>query len=82
MNRGISRRTVFEDVCDVRYFLSCLARAIRAGWIEVHAYCLMTTHFHLFVRSTDTDAREDQDPGRIRCNHRVSPQARDQRSRR
>jgi REP element-mobilizing transposase RayT len=53
MNRGIARRTVFEDNRDVRYFLSRLARAVRAGGIEVHAYCVLTTHFHLLVRSSD-----------------------------
>lgn len=53
MNRGIARRTVFEDRRDVRYFLSHLARVVRAGWIEVHAYCVLTTHFHLLVRSSD-----------------------------
>ncbi|MCC6405577.1 MAG: transposase [Planctomycetes bacterium] len=51
MNRGLARRTVFENVRDVRYFLSCLARMVRAGRLEVHAYCLLTTHFHLLVRS-------------------------------
>ena len=50
-NRGISRRTVFETRADVRYFLACLARAVRRGEIEIHAYCVMTTHFHLLVRS-------------------------------
>ncbi len=53
MNRGIAKRTVFEDARDVRFFLSRLARAVRAGWIEVHSYCVMTTHFHLLVRSLD-----------------------------
>lgn len=53
MNRGIARRTVFEDVRDVRYFLSRLAYAVRAGRIEVHAFCLLTTHFHLLVRSPE-----------------------------
>ncbi|MBL8859617.1 MAG: transposase [Planctomycetes bacterium] len=52
MNRGIARRTVFESARDVRYFLSRLARAVRAGQIELHAYCIMTTHFHMLVRST------------------------------
>jgi len=51
MNRGIARRTVFEGGADVRYFLAQLARAVREGWIEVHAYCVMTTRFHLLVRS-------------------------------
>jgi REP element-mobilizing transposase RayT len=50
-NRGVARRTLFEGRRDARFFLACLAREIRAGNLEVHAYCLMTTHFHLFVRS-------------------------------
>ena len=50
-NRGLSRRTVFELRSDVRYFLSRLAREVRRGAIEVHAYCFLTTHFHLLVRS-------------------------------
>lgn len=51
MNRGIASRTVFENRQDVRFFLSRLARAVRSGWIEVHAYSILTTHFHLLVRS-------------------------------
>ncbi len=53
MNRGIARRTAFETGRDVRFFLSRLARAAREGWIEIHAYCVMTTHFHLLVRSPE-----------------------------
>lgn len=51
MNRGIARRAVFEDTECVRYFLSRLAREVRAGKLEVHAFVVMTTHFHLLVRS-------------------------------
>ena len=51
MNRGLARRAVFEDRACVRYFLSRMAREVRRGEIEVHAYVLMTTHFHLLVRS-------------------------------
>ncbi len=51
MNRGIARRALYEDRRDVRCFLACLALAARAGLIEVHAWCVMTTHFHLLVRS-------------------------------
>jgi REP element-mobilizing transposase RayT len=50
-NRGIARRTVFETRADVRRFLAFVARSVRRGTIEVHAYCVMTTHFHLLVRS-------------------------------
>ncbi|TAJ24789.1 MAG: hypothetical protein EPO68_00975 [Planctomycetota bacterium] len=53
MNRGIARRTVFESSRDVRYLLACLAREVRAGHIELHAFAVMTTHFHLLVRSRD-----------------------------
>jgi REP element-mobilizing transposase RayT len=51
MNRGIARRTMFETEQDSRYFLSLLARAVRRGDVEIHAFCVLTTHFHLLVRS-------------------------------
>lgn len=51
INRGIGKRPMFECRDDHRYFLAALARQVRAGRIEIHAYCLMTTHFHLLVRS-------------------------------
>ena len=51
MNRGVARRTVFEDRGDVRAFLALLAREVRAERVELHAYCVMTTHYHLLVRS-------------------------------
>jgi REP element-mobilizing transposase RayT len=51
MNRGIARRPIFETREDVRYFLSRVALAVRRGEIEVHAFCVMATHFHLLVRS-------------------------------
>lgn len=50
-NRGIARRTMFETSADIRYFLSLLAWCVRAGLIEVHAYAILPTHFHLLVRS-------------------------------
>lgn len=51
MNRGIAKRTLFESEVDIRTFLSRLACAARAKTIEVHAFCLLTTHFHLLLRS-------------------------------
>lgn len=53
MNRGIARRTLFEGRLDARSFLAGMARCVRLGWLEVHAYCLLTTHFHLLVRSPE-----------------------------
>ncbi|HVS18730.1 MAG TPA: transposase [Planctomycetota bacterium] len=51
MNRGIARRTVFETDLDIRHFLSRVAREVRKDRIELHAYCVLSTHFHLLVRS-------------------------------
>jgi putative transposase len=53
MNRGIARRTLFETERDIRYFLSRVARAVRAGLLEVHAFSILTTHFHLLVRTSE-----------------------------
>lgn len=50
-NRAIARRTLFERREDYRFFLAKLARAVRRNEIEVHAFCLMGTHYHLLVRS-------------------------------
>lgn len=53
MNRGVAKRTLFESEDDLRYFLSRLAREVRAGRLELHAFCVLTTHFHLLVRSPE-----------------------------
>jgi hypothetical protein len=55
MSRGIAKRTIFEDDVDKRYFLAQLAWVVHAGLIEVEAYCLMSTHFHLLVRCPEGD---------------------------
>ncbi len=51
MNRATAKRTAIENLADVRYFLSRVAKAVQRGLIEVHAYCVLTTHFHLLLRS-------------------------------
>jgi REP element-mobilizing transposase RayT len=51
MNRGIARRSMFERDADIRFFLSRVAKCVRLGLVEVHAYAILTTHFHMLVRS-------------------------------
>jgi REP element-mobilizing transposase RayT len=51
MNRAIARRTMFTDRADIRFFLSRLAREVRRGRLEIHAYAILTTHYHLLVKS-------------------------------
>ena len=53
MNRTMARRTLFENDEDRRFFQSLLAREVRNGRLEIHAYSLMLTHFHLLVRSVN-----------------------------
>jgi len=51
MNRAIGRRTLVETRRDARALLAQIVRAARAGWFEIHAYSILSTHFHLLVRS-------------------------------
>jgi REP element-mobilizing transposase RayT len=51
INRGQAHRPVFEGAADIRKFLAELARAVRRGEIEVHAWCVLTTHYHLLIYS-------------------------------
>ena len=51
MNRGDRREAIFADEADRRRFLETLAEACqKTGW-QVHAYCLMSNHFHLVVET-------------------------------
>ncbi len=51
MNRAVGRRPFFESDHEIRMFLSLVARAVRRGWLEVHAFAILRTHFHLLVRT-------------------------------
>ncbi len=49
MNRGDRREPIFEDDHDRQRFLETLAGAAqKTGW-QIHAYCLMSNHFHLVI---------------------------------
>jgi len=51
MNRGIAKRTLFETRSDIRFFLSRVAECVHRGILEVHSFTVLTTHFHMLVRS-------------------------------
>jgi putative transposase len=49
--RGIAKLALFRDDLDRLRFLELLADVVtRCEW-TCHAYCLMTTHYHLLVRT-------------------------------
>jgi REP element-mobilizing transposase RayT len=58
MNRGVARRPLYQHREDMRAFLALAAQQVRARRIEIHAFSLMGTHFHLLVRSLEGVLRE------------------------
>ena len=42
---------MFERAEDMDVFFDQLGAASERGEIEVHAFCLLSTHYHLLVRS-------------------------------
>jgi REP element-mobilizing transposase RayT len=51
LNRGDRREEIFRDDLDRSSFLAALGVACaKTGW-QVHAYCLMSNHFHLVVET-------------------------------
>jgi REP element-mobilizing transposase RayT len=51
MNRGDQREAIFRDDQDRQKFLSTLGEACQKTEWQVHAYCLMSNHFHLVVET-------------------------------
>lgn len=55
MARGNRREPVFLESSDFSGFLSLLAEAHgRFNWL-IHAYCLMTNHYHLLIETPDAN---------------------------
>jgi REP element-mobilizing transposase RayT len=51
MNRGDRREPIFKDEADHLGFLATLGETcVKTAW-QVHAYCLMSNHFHLVVET-------------------------------
>lgn len=51
MNRGINRENIFFNDTQRQQFLRLLGEATETYGIEIHAYCLMTNHYHLIVHT-------------------------------
>ena len=53
--RGVAGLPLFRGDHDRSFFLDVLAEVVnRRGW-SCHAFCLMTTHYHLLVRTPEGD---------------------------
>jgi REP element-mobilizing transposase RayT len=51
MNRGAGRRDIFDDDTDREQFLTIVKEAHTQFGIEIHAYCLMSNHYHLLIKT-------------------------------
>jgi REP element-mobilizing transposase RayT len=53
--RGNRRESIYLGEADFADFLSLLAEvSVRFNWL-VHAYCLMTNHYHVLVETPDAN---------------------------
>lgn len=51
MNRGACHQKIFHNKSDYRYFLNLLLGTQDLYPYVVHAYCLMTNHYHLLIET-------------------------------
>jgi REP element-mobilizing transposase RayT len=52
-NRGVDKQDIYTDDDDRSYFVEQLGVAALRHGVEVHAFSLMSNHFHLIVHSPD-----------------------------
>lgn len=53
MNRGANRQNIFLKKKHHKLFLDLLNKISSIYKIEIHAYCLMTNHYHLLLRTPE-----------------------------
>ena len=51
-NRGVNKLDIFFDINDYKFFQRRLLHYKRKYLIEILCYCLMSNHFHIFIRQT------------------------------
>jgi len=51
MNRGLDKQNIFDTKQHYEFFLRLLSETSLNYEIEIHAYCLMTNHYHLLIRT-------------------------------
>lgn len=51
MARGNHKQIIFRDRKDFEFFLTLLSSIHKKMHFKIHAYCLMTNHFHMIVET-------------------------------
>lgn len=57
-NRGATHQCIFYNNSQRKLFLNLFNEITERFAIEIHAYCLMTNHFHLLVRTPHANLRK------------------------
>lgn len=80
MNRGIERREIFLNDDDRRGFVRLLSEMEEEFGVEVHAYCLMSNHYHIALHTREANLSramrwlgQSYTQGFNRREHRVGP---------
>ena len=55
MSRGVRQKEIYVDDVDRQDFLKTLAEACQKTGFEIHAYCLMSNHFHLVLETPNAN---------------------------
>lgn len=56
--RGVEQRSIYEDDKDRTRFIALLTRSLATYQVALHAYILMTNHFHLLVQTGKANCAE------------------------
>jgi REP element-mobilizing transposase RayT len=55
INRGVERRNIYLEPQDYDFFLDLLLKLSKDYEITIHAFCLMTNHYHLLIETKQTN---------------------------
>ena len=51
ISRGNLKDDIFDEPCDYDFFLSLLFKVKKDFDLTIHAFCLMTNHYHLLIET-------------------------------
>lgn len=55
MERGIRRQEIFREDMDYQAFIAIMKSALEKNGCMVHAYCMMTNHFHILLETSERE---------------------------
>ena len=56
--RGNNRQTIYADDRDRQHFLDLVGKMVERYRVRLHAYVLMTNHYHLLVETPEANVSQ------------------------